>query len=125
MVQERPDQWCVEIGDVRAGGRFAGLLLGERQQQLERVPVGSDRVTADLALPRQPVGEERLQGGGEGVHESPPRCASSRWPASRSEEHTSELQSPVHLVCRLLLEKKKKLQPLAKLTNEEMKNLIN
>src|SRR5690348_9164878 len=26
---------------------------------------------------------------------------------SRSEEHTSELQSPVHLVCRLLLEKKK------------------
>src|SRR5690348_17645415 len=29
---------------------------------------------------------------------------------SRSEEHTSELQSPVHLVCRLLLEKKKKKQ---------------
>src|SRR5438876_8326672 len=27
----------------------------------------------------------------------------------RSEEHTSELQSPVHLVCRLLLEKKKTL----------------
>src|SRR5438876_6955275 len=27
----------------------------------------------------------------------------------RSEEHTSELQSPVHLVCRLLLEKKKPL----------------
>src|SRR5690348_18036252 len=30
-----------------------------------------------------------------------PRCG-------RSEEHTSELQSPVHLVCRLLLEKKNK-----------------
>src|SRR4051794_41285960 len=29
-------------------------------------------------------------------------------PRLRSEEHTSELQSPVHLVCRLLLEKKKK-----------------
>src|SRR5690348_18017190 len=29
---------------------------------------------------------------------------------ARSEEHTSELQSPVHLVCRLLLEKKKYLQ---------------
>src|SRR5690348_17587175 len=28
-------------------------------------------------------------------------------PRARSEEHTSELQSPVHLVCRLLLEKKK------------------
>src|SRR5258708_29743961 len=29
-------------------------------------------------------------------------------PFARSEEHTSELQSPDHLVCRLLLEKKKK-----------------
>src|SRR5258708_29620292 len=33
--------------------------------------------------------------------------ALSRW---RSEEHTSELQSPDHLVCRLLLEKKKNMQ---------------
>src|SRR5436189_2278394 len=36
----------------------------------------------------------------------------ARWgalpPAPRSEEHTSELQSPMYLVCRLLLEKKKK-----------------
>src|SRR5258708_20547489 len=29
----------------------------------------------------------------------------------RSEEHTSELQSPDHLVCRLLLEKKKHIAP--------------
>src|SRR5690348_17735943 len=42
-----------------------------------------------------------------------PVPACGYWPAcwqgrrSRSEEHTSELQSPVHLVCRLLLEKKK------------------
>src|SRR5258708_24607039 len=35
---------------------------------------------------------------------SPARCV----PCPRSEEHTSELQSPDHLVCRLLLEKKKK-----------------
>src|SRR2546422_2432493 len=33
----------------------------------------------------------------------------ARWPhRQRSEEHTSELQSRLHLVCRLLLEKKKK-----------------
>src|SRR5713226_9805415 len=31
-------------------------------------------------------------------------------PELRSEEHTSELQSPVHIVCRLLLEKKKQTQ---------------
>src|SRR5438552_8634806 len=34
--------------------------------------------------------------------------AFAEFPAGRSEEHTSELQSPDHLVCRLLLEKKKK-----------------
>src|SRR5438552_12147659 len=33
--------------------------------------------------------------------------SASRAPPTRSEEHTSELQSPDHLVCRLLLEKKK------------------
>src|SRR6266487_5866289 len=40
---------------------------------------------------------------------APERCRCSRPPPAqpRSEEHTSELQSPVHLVCRLLLEKKK------------------
>src|SRR6266446_7309228 len=36
------------------------------------------------------------------------RVSSSRLIAGRSEEHTSELQSPCNLVCRLLLEKKKK-----------------
>src|SRR5256885_17250672 len=42
----------------------------------------------------------------------------TRWPPTpaaatprRSEEHTSELQSPCNLVCRLLLEKKKKNKP--------------
>src|SRR5690348_18506761 len=44
--------------------------------------------------PKKPLVVARL--GAVGVH------------AGRSEEHTSELQSPVHLVCRLLLEKKKK-----------------
>src|SRR2546427_7859077 len=38
----------------------------------------------------------------------PPRSLSSRSSFVRSEEHTSELQSQSNLVCRLLLEKKKK-----------------
>src|SRR5258708_28496197 len=41
------------------------------------------------------------------------RSASRSW---RSEEHTSELQSPDHLVCRLLLEKKKKKPTICKST---------
>src|SRR5256885_5329134 len=36
-------------------------------------------------------------------------CGSSTSVSRRSEEHTSELQSPCNLVCRLLLEKKKKI----------------
>src|SRR5258708_18293111 len=40
--------------------------------------------------------------GGDGGQKQP--LAAKRW--VRSEEHTSELQSPDHLVCRLLLEKK-------------------
>src|SRR3989449_6349203 len=40
--------------------------------------------------------------------------AATHWPkVRRSEEHTSELQSRLHLVCRLLLEKKKKNRTLA------------
>src|SRR4051794_41452603 len=40
-------------------------------------------------------------------HERQLRPRHDRRRSCRSEEHTSELQSPVHLVCRLLLEKKK------------------
>src|SRR3989454_4938363 len=43
----------------------------------------------------------------------------------RSEEHTSELQSPCNLVCRLLLEKKKKTKTSAPIRNEDkLKRLI-
>src|SRR5699024_12520918 len=48
-----------------------------------------------------------------GTPPSPPMGASpgnAPPPATRSEEHTSELQSRFDLVCRLLLEKKKKLK---------------
>src|SRR5258708_11000877 len=41
-------------------------------------------------------------------------CESSWLNMVRSEEHTSELQSPDHLVCRLLLEKKKQNSSIVK-----------
>src|SRR5947208_9475429 len=40
---------------------------------------------------------------------------------ARSEEHTSELQSPDHLVCRLLLEKKKKKKSKTTRSTKTMK----
>src|SRR5437870_8273763 len=51
-------------------------------------------------------------------HRTPPSASGRRSPrqssapARRSEEHTSELQSRGHLVCRLLLEKKKNTEQL-------------
>src|SRR5947208_11454740 len=47
---------------------------------------------------------------------------------SRSEEHTSELQSPDHLVCRLLLEKKKKKntrEAYIRCTNESINQIAS
>src|SRR5258708_31721055 len=41
---------------------------------------------------------------------------------ARSEEHTSELQSPDHLVCRLLLEKKKKKENTSRLRTNAAEN---
>src|SRR5687768_18329016 len=50
------------------------------------------------------LGQSRT-GGGDGGADV--RRTRRRRDADRSEEHTSELQSRIHLVCRLLLEKKK------------------
>src|SRR3712207_8207115 len=52
------------------------------------------------------LGNHVLQGGGNPVRQL--RIVRRRRHAARSEEHTSELQSRQYLVCRLLLEKKKK-----------------
>src|SRR3989442_4651111 len=52
---------------------------------------------------------------GQPGHAAGPLHAAPAGPLHRSEEHTSELQSRPHLVCRLLLEKKKLILKSAKL----------
>src|SRR2546429_4222231 len=47
-----------------------------------------------------------------GMHHTVRKTVGMRKDAVRSEEHTSELQSRLHLVCRLLLEKKKKQEQI-------------
>src|SRR5258708_21625699 len=67
------------------------------------------------ALPICPVVDvELMTGGDEPVRHAAAHAAESDESNFhvRSEEHTSELQSPDHLVCRLLLEKKKSPPPL-------------
>src|SRR2546429_1993260 len=51
---------------------------------------------------------EHARGGTVAVAIGERRAIERESPLTRSEEHTSELQSRLHLVCRLLLEKKKK-----------------
>src|SRR5690242_21215821 len=70
---------------------------------------------AQHVLETKPVGRGKkginALGGGRGGHGFLPRTV------TRSEEHTSELQSHVNLVCRLLLEKKKKIKKREKKSN--------
>src|SRR5437660_7563186 len=62
-------------------------------------------IAAGVWLEERPVREDRLREPPEALLDAD-ACLRAR---VRSEEHTSELQSRGHLVCRLLLEKKKKI----------------
>src|SRR6267143_3275536 len=58
-----------------------------------------------------------------GANVEPCSAASVNLRDVRSEEHTSELQSQFHLVCRLLLEKKKKRTPKAQVSEYDKRRL--
>src|SRR5215216_7468251 len=85
----------------RCGARSTGRTPSSTCSRTSRAPIAwpipprGRRTTACAPRPRRrsraPLGRQACNGS----------CR------SRSEEHTSELQSPDHLVCRLLLEKKK------------------
>src|SRR6266478_9157775 len=61
---------------------------------------------------------------GTTIADRPPhRSVRARWSSLRSEEHTSELQSQSNLVCRLLLEKKKKTKLPSKSNKNKKKKL--
>src|SRR6266481_10212282 len=82
---------------VQPGSEFSvTLALSGYQAQTVSVRPEADGAGAAPQLAPNPL------------HVSLQRAAPPRKPAARSEEHTSELQSQFHLVCRLLLEKKKK-----------------
>ena len=84
VVEERRDQVGIEVGPIQAGRGLAGAVLGEPEQQLERVAVGRDGARADLPLLGEPVGEERLQCWGDGAHRVLACLAVSRRRAARA-----------------------------------------
>src|SRR5947209_14044092 len=82
-----------------------GLLAGDRIIHLELREVGADGlVPVDLTFVSEDAEGESREGFGDRA-DGKQGCGRDR---ERSEEHTSELQSRQYLVCRLLLEKKKK-----------------
>src|SRR5256885_10668307 len=70
------------------------------------LPISSARLPHTRSNPGRRCGASR-SGPAYPLPRSPVTTTSPTRTASRSEEHTSELQSPCNLVCRLLLEKKK------------------
>src|SRR5207244_5414223 len=109
--QDGHPRWFILTGFVHDLGKVL-CLYGEPQWAVvgDTFPVGcanSDQVVFPAffaANPDSQVSEYQTQ---YGIYE--PHCGLDKVPYwVRSEEHTSELQSPDHLVCRLLLEKKKK-----------------
>src|SRR5438552_5599495 len=90
----------------RTAENSAGYLLDSLQpgQDLLDVGCGPGTITMDLAERVAPGMVVGIDSRGEVIA----RADELRRSRGRSEEHTSELQSPDHLVCRLLLEKKKK-----------------
>src|SRR5258708_5196517 len=102
----------VGLDRIDAGGARHRLGVDEEPEVSRRLVVGLEIAAPEIAE------DDRLRRRrpGDLAFGAPRRVlALERDPAAvdqhqlaRSEEHTSELQSPDHLVCRLLLEKKKK-----------------
>src|SRR2546427_1028425 len=97
-------------GMAAAAAALYGPLHGGANEEVLRMlrEIGSiDAIPAYIQRVKQ--GDVRLMGFGHRVYKNfDPRAKIIKQIAERSEEHTSELQSQSNLVCRLLLEKKKK-----------------
>src|SRR5258708_31479673 len=101
VAHELPAQALGLLGDTRivlAGARIDGEGWPDSEPlvELEKAP-GTDPHAVFVPAPVRHVRKQRRAG-----------RRGQDLTRHRSEEHTSELQSPDHLVCRLLLEKKKK-----------------
>src|SRR2546425_2430732 len=111
LLEGAKDQWALENkksgDDVVTLGDLKDYLRGGvvRPVQGENYNVGrvSDPITAEVD-----ASDAKKTFGGLATKQPPQTARGQRARLNRSEEHTSELQSLAYLVCRLLLEKKKK-----------------
>src|SRR5260370_15794838 len=78
-------------------------FIRESLSSITLSPARRNRTTRNVPLPEQWL---------QALSSDDPKLTASAEDLKRSEEHTSELQSHLNLVCRLLLEKKKKITPV-------------
>src|SRR5437879_8450947 len=116
----------VGLHDVTRGRRPRGCAHLGRELEADRTPAGGGGRRDEMAgaaadIEQPPPAARRSEASDELPEEIEPRRRHLRAyeargifdlveVSERSEEHTSELQSPMYLVCRLLLEKKKNIK---------------
>src|SRR5207244_9033062 len=94
-----PDLHSLSLHDALPIYRRSGRGPVRAPPGAPAAPAGRCRPGSTPPTPPRPSGSEYRRG-------RTPTPPVTRYHEPRSEEHTSELQSPDHLVCRLLLEKK-------------------
>src|SRR5262245_20617370 len=60
VLKKRADETRIQILEDQGGGWLAQSRLCKSEQQSERIPIGCDRVAADVALAHEPIGEVTL-----------------------------------------------------------------
>src|SRR2546426_9407255 len=96
--------------DVFHNSADHNLLVVAKRVHIDFICVFKELVDQDRALVRNLNCRTHVVIEGRVVIDDDHRAAPEHVRWTRSEEHTSELQSPCNLVCRLLLEKKKNTQ---------------
>src|SRR3989442_695589 len=96
LLEDYADEWVVRV-------MLASRWLHETDAEQNRTVIAADM---SCGAPEVEVAAAR-EVFSQGIMATLPPMGATREKTSRSEEHTSELQSRPHLVCRLLLEKKK------------------
>src|SRR2546422_6301280 len=102
MIRRPPRSTLFPYTTLFRSNQHGSRYYGKAVNIVRRLTAAYDRVLTDhdlLLMPTTPMKATPLPG---------PQA--SREEYIRSEEHTSELQSRLHLVCRLLLEKKKNIR---------------
>src|SRR2546429_1669307 len=96
-------------------------LVADRKLELIDVPAPPPPAAGQVQIRIQAIGLNHLDvWGWRGM-----AFAKRKLPLVRSEEHTSELQSRLHLVCRLLLEKKKLNRELPRIRSRSHSDILS